>query len=229
MKKTSLWPWQRRGFLKASIGSLGLLITPKFASAADSCEVTPSTEDGPLYPAEEIPWASDLTKMPGQTGSANGEVAYLFGRVKSFDCRAVSDAIVEIWQADNNGYYKHPRHTAPNGLDPNFRYFAKVRTDAAGCYMIKTIIPKWYRIFDIERAAHIHMKVRSPSNGVITSEIYFSGEDQDKLRDGDPVFQSRRNKEKLVVQRDGKLTDTDLNLSLEEGAAYCNFDVMYRI
>lgn len=224
-----IWPWQRRSFLKATAGLAGVLLIPKFARAAKRCEMTPTTEDGPLYPAEEIPWASDLTRMPGQAGTATGQIAYLFGQIKSVDCRPVSDATVEIWQADNNGYYKHPRHPAPDGLDPSFRYFSKVRTDAVGRYMIKTIVPKWYRIFDIDRAAHIHMKVRSPNHGVVTSEIYFSGADQNELRKHDPVFQSRQHKEKLVVQRDRQISDSELRGYLEEGAVYCNFDVMYEI
>ena len=65
--------------------------------------------------------------------------------------------------------------------------------------------------------------------GVFTSEIYFSGTDQDELRKHDPVFQSRRNKEKLVVQHDGVLPDSELRETLEKDAAYCNFDVMYKI
>jgi len=229
MKQFKTWPWQRRNFLKATAVSAAAVFAPKLGAAANSCEITPATEDGPLYPAEDIPWASDLTRMPGRSGTAQGQIAYLFGQIKSFDCRPVSDATIEIWQADNNGYYKHPRHTAPNGLDPHFRYFAKVRTDAAGRYMLKTIVPKWYRIFEIDRAAHIHMKVRSPNHGVVTSEIYFSGEDQDELRQRDPVYQSRRGKEKLVVQRDGQLGDPDLRTTLEKDAAYCNFDVMYKL
>ena len=227
--KSKEWPWQRRSFLKAAAGSAGALLSPKLATAATSCEITPSTEDGPLYPAEEIPWASDLTTMPGHSGIAEGQIAYLYGQIKSFDCRPVSDATIEIWQADNKGYYKHPRHPSPEGLDPSFRYFAKVRTDAAGRYMIKTIVPKWYRIFDIDRAAHIHVKVRSPNNGVVTSEIYFSGAAQDELRVSDRVFQSRRNKDKLVVQREATPNDLGVDFPLAKGAAFCNFDVMYRI
>ncbi|MGI9288951.1 MAG: hypothetical protein ACR2P1_26475 [Pseudomonadales bacterium] len=176
-----------------------------------------------------MPWVSDLTTIPGQSGTAKGQIAYLFGRIKNVDCRPVSNATVEIWQADNNGYYKHPCDTAPKGLDPNFRYFTKVRTDAVGRYMIKTIVPKWYRIFDIDRAAHIHVKVRSPSNGVVTSEIYFSGADQDKLRGSNPVYQSRPDKEKLIVQRESRIADQGLKLPLEEGVAFCNFDVMYEL
>ncbi len=221
--------WKRRRFLKTSLLSAGAVLPATTANAAGSCDITPSTEDGPLYPAEEIPFAADLTRVAGQTGSARGQVVYLFGQVKSADCRPVADATVETWQADDNGYYRHPRHTAPDGLDPAFGYFGKVRADSDGRYLIKTIVPSWYRIFDIDRAAHIHIKARSPSNGVLTSEIYFSGEDQDAIRESDPVFQSRRNKENLIVDRNSRTDDFGLDIPSEDGAAYCRFDIMYRI
>ena len=223
------WFHKRRGFLKSSAAWIGALLVPGWSRAADTCQVTPSTEDGPLYPATEIPWASDLTRVPGQDGVAKGQIAYLYGQVKSADCRPIMDATVEIWQADSSGYYKHPRHNAPDGLDPSFRYFGKVRVDENGRYAIKTIVPKWYRIFDIDRAAHVHMKVRSPLNGVFTSEVYFSGEDQEALRDDDPVYQSRRNKEQLIAQVEKNSADKAFNLAAEDGAYYCQFDVMYRI
>lgn len=221
--------WKRRKFIKATAGSATVLLPPGVASAIESCKVIPSTEDGPLYPAEDIPWLSDLTVVPGQPGSAAGQVVYLFGTIRSVDCQPTSDATVEIWQADNKGYYKHPRHTAPEGLDPSFQYFGKVKVDDSGRYLIKTIKPKWYRIFDIERAAHIHIKVRSPLNGVYTSEVYFSGDDQDALRDADPVFQSRRSKEMLIADRNSSIGGFGLDVPTDDDAAYCNFDVTYRL
>lgn len=232
MASFKAWPVKRRKFLAAVTSSTAGLLVTRLAAAAGQCSATPATEDGPLYPAEDIPWANDLTQVPGQSGIAAGEIAYLHGRVVDVDCKPVTDAIVEIWQADSRGYYKHPRHSAPEGLDPNFRYFAKVRADAEGRYALKTIVPKWYRIFDIERAAHVHIKVRSPSNGVLTSEVYFSGAEQDALRARDPVFQSRRSKEQLIVDRQAQ-DDADiafeLNRSPEERAVYCNFDLAYRL
>lgn len=95
--------------------------------------------------------------------------------------------------------------------------------------MIKTIVPKWYRIFEIDRAAHIHMKVRSRLNGVFTSEVYFSGDDQDALRDGDRVYQSRLGKEQLVVDSTSSTKDFGLAIPSDSAAAYCRFDVMYKI
>lgn len=228
MKRPSIRAWRRRRFLKAAAFSLGTL-SPGLSFAAGRCQLTPATEDGPLYPAQDIPWISDLTTVAGVQGSAAGQVAYLFGQVKNVECLPVSDATVEIWQADSKGYYRHPRHTAPEGLDPCFRYFGKVKVDAEGRYLLKTIVPSWYRIFDIERAAHIHMKIRSPANGVLTSEVYFPGDDQDAKRETDPVFQSRRNREMLIVSADGQRQDLGLEIPAEADAAYCRFDVMYRL
>ena len=232
MPNAKPWSRERRRVLKAGATWAGACLSPGLATAAGRCVVTPATEDGPLYPAADIPWASDLTRVPGQAGIAKGQIAYLFGQVKNAACDPVTDAVVEIWQADSNGYYKHPRHTAPKGLDPNFRYFAKVRTDAAGRYMLKTLVPKWYRIFDIDRAAHIHVKVRSPQNGVVTSEIYFSGEDQDELRERDPVYQSRRQKEQLVARHMSAAPAHWSQIAPQEpddDAVFCNVDIAYRI
>ena len=229
MKKAGNPAWKRRKFLRTTAVAAGSLVSPGLAAAAEACVITPTTEDGPLYPAADFPWTDDLTTVPGQPGTAVGQIAYLFGQVRSADCRPVSDATVEIWQADNKGYYKHPRHPAPDGLDPCFRYFAKVRADREGRYLIKTIVPRWYRIFDIDRAAHVHMKVRSARNGVLTSEIYFSGADQDALRDGDRVFQSRLGKEQLIIDRQSPTAGFGLAVPADAAAAYCRFDAMYKI
>jgi hypothetical protein len=75
----------------------------------------------------------------------------------------------------------------------------------------------------------MHMKVRSPDNGVFTSEVYFSGEDHDVRRETDPVFQSRIDKEKLIVQRESRPPEAGMDIPVEEDAAHCNFDIMYKI
>ena len=58
---------KRREFFGVAAASLSLPAT-RIASAADACEFTPSTDDGPLYPVEEIPWVSDLTRVEGGAG-----------------------------------------------------------------------------------------------------------------------------------------------------------------
>ncbi|MGI9295851.1 MAG: hypothetical protein ACR2PS_17860 [Pseudomonadales bacterium] len=229
MKKQRYWRPDRRSMVKATAVSAGVLLAPQLAQGAEICSATPTTEDGPLYPATDIPWSADMTRVPGKAGKAHGDVVYLYGQINSVNCEPVTDAVIELWQADNKGYYKHPRHTAPEALDPHFQYFAKAHTDAVGRYLIKTIVPKWYRIFDIDRAAHIHIKVHSPENGVITSEIYFSGADQEVLRENDPVFQSRYEKEKLIAERHTDIDSAGLSVSLAQGETICGFDMKYEL
>src|SRR5262249_52771215 len=61
----------------------------------------------------------------------------LGGRVLDGDGRPVTDALVEIWQADANGRYAHPEDRGEGG----FRGFGRVPTDAAGRYRFFTIKP----------------------------------------------------------------------------------------
>ena len=97
--------------------------------------VTPFTEDGPLYPPDAIPRRQDLTN----DGKASGQPLVLMGIISDFRNEPVSSTLVEIWQADSNGYYDHPRargedafddfwKISADDLDPNFRYFGAVET-----------------------------------------------------------------------------------------------------
>ena len=183
---------------------------------------------GLFIPSKEIPFVSDLTRVGGGGGVAEGRHVYLFGQVMNADCQPATDATVEIWQADSRGQYKHPQHSTPEDLDPHFEYFGKVRVDDQGRYLIKTVLPKWYRIFEIDRAEHVHMRIRSPANGVLTTEVYFVGEEADARRSGDRVYQSIENKEKLILATDSREDDIGLDIPGEADTAYCRFDVTYR-
>ena len=169
--KTHRTDLTRRRFLAVPLASAAICLN-NGVFAATTCNVTPTTEDGPLYPPDPFPWVSDLTRAHGKAGVAVGQPLYIYGQVLNHFCEPVSDAIIEIWQADNNGFYKHPRAIAPGAidpfweitldqLDPFFKYFSKVKTDKDGHFSLKTIVPRWYRVFNINRAAHIHFKVRS--------------------------------------------------------------------
>jgi len=168
--------------------------------------LTPTTEDGPLYPPEPIPRRADLTNR----GKSKGELLILMGVIHDHRRTPVSGAIVEIWQSDSNGFYDHPRARGSDALDeywkiersdldPNFSYFGSVETDTNGIYWFQTVIPLSYHVFGFDRAAHIHLKVRSINHGVLTTEVYFPGDDEETNREGDRVFQSRQQKSDLIV------------------------------
>jgi protocatechuate 3,4-dioxygenase beta subunit len=183
------------------------------------------TEDGPLYPPVEIPWLKDFTSVGGRGETPDGDIMYLFGQILDAKGRPVEGAVVEIWQADNNGLYKHPR--VQGQLDSNFGYFGKVRTAKDGTYLFKTIVPRWYAMFGITRANHIHVKMRHRDHGVLTTEMYFAGKDQDAIREKDHVFKSRRNGDRLIVPRESPAKYSDLGIQFDDKAACCRFDLAF--
>ena len=235
--KTNRIDLTKRRLLAVPLASAAMYLS-NGVFATETCKITPFTEDGPLYPPDPFPWASDLTRVSGKTGIATGQPLYIYGQVLNHLCRPVSGAIVEIWQADNNGFYKHPRAVAPGAidpfweirsdeLDPFFKYFSRVKTDKDGRYLLKTIVPRWYRVFNINRAAHIHFKVRSLNDGVLTTEMYFPGDEQAELQAHDRVFQSRYNRSDLVVSVKQSVSDQGLKIPKESGALYTEFKFVF--
>ena len=63
---------------------------------------------------------ADLTKVPGRSGRAEGEILNVMGRVLNLNGEPVRNAKVEVWQANAHGRYTHPSDTNPAPLDPNF-------------------------------------------------------------------------------------------------------------
>jgi protocatechuate 3,4-dioxygenase alpha subunit len=99
---------------------------------------TPSQTVGPFFHlALDRPDWSDLTR----DGPA-GERIVVTGQVRDGDGMPVADACLELWQANAAGRYAHPddeRRDKP--LDPNFRGFGRVSTDADGRFRFTTIRP----------------------------------------------------------------------------------------
>jgi protocatechuate 3,4-dioxygenase alpha subunit len=74
---------------------------------------------------------------PGVTG----EPITIDGRVTDADGKPVDDALVEIWQANAHGRYDHPDDARDLPLEPGFKGFGRVPTDAAGGFRFTTIKP----------------------------------------------------------------------------------------
>ena len=71
----------------------------------------------------------------------SGERVTIEGCVVDGDGKPVDDALVEIWQANAHGRYDHPDDTRDVPLDPGFKGFGRVATDAAGRFRFATIKP----------------------------------------------------------------------------------------
>jgi protocatechuate 3,4-dioxygenase alpha subunit len=110
------------------------------------------------------------------------------GYVYDGDGLGVSDAMIEIWQANAAGRYNHPADNRALPLDPAFSGFGRSATDAAGAYWFETIKPGCVP-FDGQRLQAPHICVAVFARGLLNhllTRIYFADEPANA---GDPVLQ----------------------------------------
>jgi protocatechuate 3,4-dioxygenase alpha subunit len=70
-----------------------------------------------------------------------GQRVAIQGRLVDGDGVGVSDGLIEIWQANSYGKYAHPEDTQKKPLEPGFRGFGRVPTDAEGAFRFTTVKP----------------------------------------------------------------------------------------
>ena len=107
------------------------------------------------------------------------------------DGRPVPDTLVEVWQANSAGRYRHLRDQWPAPLDPNFDGLGRTLTDADGRYEFVTVKPgayPWGNHPNAWRPAHIHFSIfgRAFTQRLVT-QMYFP---DDPLFDYDPIYQA---------------------------------------
>ena len=110
---------------------------------------------------------------------------FLFqGTVTDLDGNPLEDARVELWHADDDGFYSQ---FAPGIPEWNLRW--QIRTGADGHFAFHTIQPAPYQIptdgscgklvaaagWHAWRPAHLHLKVSAPGHQLITTQLYFQG------------------------------------------------------
>jgi len=170
---------------------------------------TISEVTGPLFGHSDVAVEeADLTAQ--HAGEPLGERMIVSGRVLDENGRPVRDSLIEIWQANAAGRYRHEidQHDAP--LDPNFTGCGRVVTDAEGRYQFKTIKPAaypWRNHYNAWRPAHIHLSVFGQGfMQRLVTQFYFPG---DPLLEYDPMFMSvpdERARQRLVAAFDWEHT-----------------------
>jgi protocatechuate 3,4-dioxygenase beta subunit len=135
---------------------------------------TPDEGPGPFYP-ETIPLDhdADLVQVAGRAGMAQGEIVNLFGRVLTLSGEPVPGALVEIWQCDYRGCYKHATEWR-GAADPNFQGYGTTKSTGSGSYRFRTIKPVRYT----GRTPHIHAMISGPGIKRFTTQIYLKGHPQ---------------------------------------------------
>jgi len=121
------------------------------------------------------------------TAGAAGEKFTIEGRITDGDNRPVDDAVVEIWQADANGRYRHPEDRGDAPIEDGFTGFGRVMTDADGMFRFATIKPgRVPAPAGGEQAPHLNVTIftRGLLKHLIT-RMYFPAE---PANDADPVL-----------------------------------------
>jgi protocatechuate 3,4-dioxygenase beta subunit len=111
-----------------------------------SLENTASEITGPTFGHGDIdPLDNDLLGNFAQVGEAPiGERIIVHGRVLDENARPVPNTLVEIWQANASGRYRHKKDTYLGSLDPNFGGCGRTLTDENGYYFFRTVKPGAY-------------------------------------------------------------------------------------
>ncbi|MBB4905243.1 dioxygenase family protein [Actinophytocola algeriensis] len=150
---------------------------------------TEATVFGPFFVAgsPKIELGGDLA------GGGPGEPCWVAGTVTDTDGNPVPDALIEVWEADEDGYYDVQYD------DDRVAARGHLRTDAAGGYRFWALTPTPYPIphdgpvgsllaaagRSPMRAAHLHFMVRADGRRTLVTHIFVRG---DEYLDRDSVF-----------------------------------------
>jgi protocatechuate 3,4-dioxygenase beta subunit len=161
----------RRHFMRNFVvGAAGLWIPGAFAEALT---LTPRQTEGPFYPTDlPLDTDNDLILINDSTNPSLGEVTHLSGRVLDEKGAPIRNALVEIWQADQNGVYLHKGSDGAEKRDGNFQGFGRFLTGSAGEYYFRTIKPVKYP----GRVPHIHFAVKMKGREKWTTQLYVKGD-----------------------------------------------------
>ena len=136
---------------------------------------------GPVFGHEAVgPLDNDLILNYAKDGEPIGERIVVHGRVLDENARPVQNALIEFWQANAGGRYRHRNDVYIAPIDPNFGGCGRTLTDAEGGYHFRTIKPgpyPWRNFLNDWRPAHIHFSVFG--TGFVqrlVTQMYFEGD-----------------------------------------------------
>jgi protocatechuate 3,4-dioxygenase beta subunit len=203
----------RRSFLKRAAFASILSSVP--GAFAEELIRTPRQTEGPFYP-DHLPLDTDndLIIVNDSLTPAAGQITHLSGRVLDGRGDPIRNALVEIWQVDNNGVYLHSgdKHAK---RDRNFQGFGRFLTGSTGEYYFRTIKPVLYP----GRTRHIHFAIKLKQQDKWTTQCYVKGEPANE-RDG--VFRDIKD----VKARESVLVDFAPIKNSKIGELAAKFDVV---
>jgi protocatechuate 3,4-dioxygenase, beta subunit len=171
IRHPSVDPGRRSLLTMAGVAAAAVLL-PKSLVAAELV-ATPGQTEGPFYPvAFPADMDNDLIRVTGQAARAVGQVIHVEGSVTDTRGQPKPGSVVEIWQCDARGVYRHPRAAGQGHIDQAFQGYGRTQVDAEGRYRFRTIRPVPYP----GRTPHIHFAVHVPGYGRLVTQMYIDGE-----------------------------------------------------
>ncbi len=201
-----------------------VLRSPK--NALISLQHSLSEVTAPVFRADELgPLDNDLIKNCAKDGLPVGERLLVHGHVRDQLGRPVKNALVEVWQANASGRYRHKKDQYIGALDPNFGGCGRVLTDENGYYFYRTIKPgpyPWRNRVNEWRPAHIHYAISGHGwvQRLIT-QMYFEG---DPLIATCPILRSVPSEEQIR----GLIALQDASAFVQLDSRAYRFDIVLR-
>lgn len=167
----------RRNFLLGLVAGAALPQMPAFAQAVPQVlRPTPSCvdDDEPTLQQSEGPFFTpNSPNKRNLAADSPGGIPFLVGGlVVDTSCTPIPNALIEIWQTDENGEYDAV----------GYRMRGHQTSNADGAWWFETILPGLYP----GRTRHFHFKVQRADGTVLTTQLYFPGEpgnDRDRIFD----------------------------------------------
>jgi len=175
---------------------------------------------GPFFPFQLVDDCNDLTRFEGRT--ARGQHIWLGGRVVEEGNVPTGNSVLELWQPDANGIFRHPMDPQFRDVDAGFFGWGRARTDRQGAYRFRTVLPGASRELDgTRRCPHVNLMVLAIglTRRLVTTIFFADMPDQVK----DPVLncvQDPAARHRLFAIRDAALDSV--------GVPGYRFDVVLR-
>lgn len=171
---------------------LSMLVTTQNQTKPAGC--TESTVFGPFYVEGSPEYEADADIANG----APGEPCFVRGQVRGLAGEPVTNALIEVWQADRDGQYDVQIASEQIG-ESGHRARAKLRTDSEGRFSFRSIVAEPYPIPHdgpvgkmLEalgrhpwRPAHLHFMIQAPGYKTLITHVFRDG---DRYLDSDAVF-----------------------------------------
>lgn len=192
---------------------------------------TPEATLGPFYPgifAEQMP--KDLSIVaPVLAHRPEGQPIVLSGRFIDLHGDGVPSLIIEFWQANAHGRYRHAEDRSSRRLDPQFDGFARVRTSDDGSFRFSTIKPGAHPVSKgsgVMRAPHLRLTIFASGIDRIVTQVFFEDE---SLNETDPILTSISGPDvqrRLIARRRAE-NDYELNFIMRGSGETPFFDDWY--